>query len=60
MYNTVYVFKEYQKCLSDLGCLCFIRESEGDSGTDKSEPQSNLYMQRSKARVLKTVFLRMG
>lgn len=43
MYNTVYVFKEYQKCLSDLGCLCFIRESEGDSGTDKSEPQSNLY-----------------
>ncbi len=21
----------------------YIRESEGDSGTDKSEPQSNLY-----------------
>ena len=43
MYNTVYVFKEYQKCLLDLKCLCLIRESEGDSGTDKSEPQSNLY-----------------
>lgn len=59
MYNTVYVFKEYQKCLSDLGCLCFIRESKGTRELI-NQNLSQIYIQKSKARVLKTVFLRMG